>query len=73
MPQCVAKINLCNSKLQEPFVPLCPLNKLSFCWALECVQLNCCTLLKMNVVTYRLEREEILELFLARVDLLILY
>lgn len=41
--QRVAKVNLCNSKLQEPFVPLCPLNKLSFCRALECVQPNCCT------------------------------
>lgn len=49
VPQCVAKINLCKGKLQEPFVPLCPFNKLSFCWVLECVQLNCCTLLKMNV------------------------
>lgn len=54
MHQCDAKINLCN-KLQEPFVPLCPLNKLSFCWAPECVQPNRHTLLKMNAVPYSLE------------------
>ena len=50
MPQFVAKINLCDSKLQEPFVTLYPLNKLSFCSALECVQLNRCTSSKINVL-----------------------
>lgn len=47
-----------HSKLQEPFVALCPLNKLSFCRNLECVQLNRCTLLKMNVVADKLEGKE---------------
>lgn len=51
MCQCVAKINLCN-KLQEPFVPLCPLHKLSFCWSPEYVQPDRRTLLKMNVGPY---------------------
>lgn len=57
------KINLSNCKLQEPFVAPCPFNKLSFCWKLQCVLPNHCTLLKMNVVAYRLEGKEMLELF----------
>lgn len=65
MPQHVAKINLCDSKLQEPFVTLYPLNKLSFCSALECVQLNRCTSSKMNVVAYRVGKGDV---FLAVFD-----